>query len=561
MRRAGLRVFSGRAAVETLVAYAAIGWGVLQFASWAVDWWHLAPSLVDGLLVGWLVCLPLVIYLGARRRRPGAVVATGTPAAFARDASAASTGAANSPTADAQPSPGGEGTQPTAPDGAGAARSIAVLPFANLTQDPRDAFLSDGISDEILAALARVEGLRVASRTSTLAYRARELDVRAIGRELNVRCVLEGAVQRARERLRVTTRLVNAGDGYQLWSARYDRDMADVFAIEDEIAENVARVLRAIFRGAQGSAGAPPGPLTPVPRADVRAYEQYLRGRQFFYATRLKSLRFARDMFRRAVEIDPEYALAHAAVAETIALERMYYQAGDADLGEAERAGRRALDLDPELPEAHAALGCVFFLQKRLDDAEGEFRTALRLDPRCFDALYLYARMCFQSGRPEEAARLFAQAGEVREDYQAAFFVAQSEEALGHEERAAAAYRQALAIVETHMELNPDDPRAATMRAVALCRTGRQDEGLEWAERAVAIDPEDAGVRYNAACLFALAGRTERALDWLTQALRTGFGNLEWIRLDPDLASLRQHPRFQELTSTAMEDTQTPAQA
>ncbi len=422
-----------------------------------------------------------------------------------------------------------------------APRSIAVLPFLNLGVSPEDAFLSDGISEEILAALARVEGLRVASRTSGQAYRGKDLDVRTIGRQLGVRCVLEGSVQRAGTRLRVSTRLVSVADGYQLWSARYDKEMADVFAIEDEIAENVVRVLKSVLRGQDA------GEAPRVPRADVRAYEYYLRGRQFFNASRLKTLHYAREMFEKAIQIDPEYAQAHAAVAQAVTMECMFYPTCGSELSDAERASARALELDPELPDGHAARGAVHFIARRYEEAERELREALRVDPRHYDALYFFARMCFQLGRKEEAAALFERAGEVREDFQAAFFAAQSHEALGHGQEAARLYARALALVEAHMELNPDDPRAANMRAVALCRVGRRTEGLLWAERAVAIDPEDAGVRYNAACLYALAGQPQRAIELLESALRAGFGTPEWIRQDPDLASLAGDPRFAAL--------------
>lgn len=509
MLRGATRTLLQRGVLPMSAAYLAAGWGLLQFASWATDWWQLSSSLVTGTLTVWLLLLPAVIFFAWRRGAPEAEA----PAAVAAPAAAP----------------------------AAAARSLAVLPFVNLGSSAEDAYLSDGISDEILAALTRVEGLRVASRTSSFAYRGRDQDVRTIGRQLSVESVLEGTVQRSGGRLRVTTRLVNVADGYHLWSARYDKEMADVFAIEDEIAEKVARVLRVLLRG-HGASGLPR-----VPRTDVRAYEYYLRGRQFFAASRLKSLRFAREMFEHALEIDPDYALAHTAVVETIAMECMYYPACGADIRDAERASARALELDPELPEAHSARAAMLFVQTRFTEAEQEFQAALRLEPRSFDALYVYARMCFQLGRTEDAARLFEDACAVQEDYQAAFFAAQSHESLGQTDAAVRMYERALGVAEAHMQLNPDDARAATMRAVALCRTGRRAEGLEWAERAVAIDPEDAGVRYNAACLYALAGDADRALAWLEDAVRAGFANVEWIARDPDLASLRGDPRVQAL--------------
>ncbi len=390
-------------------------------------------------------------------------------------------------------------------------------------------------------ALSRVEGLRVVARTSSFAYRAMADDLHRIGRELHAGSVLEGSVQRSGDRIRVTTDLVRAEDGERLWSRRYDRQLEDVFAIEDEIAESVVRALRVILSDRERRAI-----RRPVP-ADVRAYEYYLRGRQFLHETRMKSLEFARVMFEQAIEVDPAYALAWAGLAEAGAMLHMYYPVRHDDLAEADDASLKALDLAPTLAEAHAARGLVLFLLGQQREADERFIASIARDPRLFQARYYYARACFQRGWMDEAARQFEEAARIQEDYQAAFFSAQSLEALGRPDDARRRYARALQVVEHHMELHPDDPRAATMRAVALCRTGQPAEGLEWAERALTLDPDDAGVRYNAACLFALEGATERAIECLEAAIERGFQNREWFEKDPDLASLRDEPRFQAL--------------
>jgi serine/threonine protein kinase/tetratricopeptide (TPR) repeat protein len=422
-----------------------------------------------------------------------------------------------------------------------AAKSIAVLPFANLSPDPEDEFLSDGITEEIITSLAKLQGLRVAARTSTFQYRHRGEDVSAIGERLGVGSVLEGSLRRDGRRLRVTAQLIDVASGYHLWSERYDREMADVFAIEDEIAQCIAQALEVVL-------GERAGPLPcRVPTADVRAYEYYLKGRQFFGQTRRKSLEYAAAMFERAIAIDPSYALAHAGLADCSSMLAMYYPPGEAELARADAASLRALEHAPDLAEAHEARGFALWIQKRTDEAVVEFETAIRLDPKQFEARYFYARLCFQKGETEKAARLFEEAASVREDYQARFFAAQSYVALGRAAEAEAAYRRAYAVAEDHLTLNPDDPRAATMCAVALCRTGQPEKGLACAEQAVAIDPEDAGVRYNVACLYALEGKLEEAITSLEEAFRHGFGNAEWIAHDPDLDSLRGDPRFQAL--------------
>lgn len=486
--------------------YLAAGWGLLEFTDWAVGRFEASSGVTDVVIGVWVIFLPIV---GALAWRIGG--------AYPRQAGA------EPAAADADPT------------------QVVVLPFANLSTDPDDAYLSDGISEEITNQLARMPGLQVVARTSANAYRGKPVDVRTIGKELGAGAVLEGSVQRSGNRLRITTQLVEVENGYHLWSERFDREMKDVFAIEDEIAENVVSALRGILRQEDRNVPAR------VPPEDVRAYDFYLRGRQYFRQSRRRGLEYARQMFEKAIEVDPQFTLAWAGVADSISLLHMFYPSSGPDLSRADEASSRALELDPDLAEAHSARGFVLLQLRRLEDAEGEFQTAIRLDPSIFEARYFYARALFQQGRLEEAARLFAEASEVREDYQASFFSAQSLEALGREEEAAAEYVRAAEVAARHMELNPDDARAATMRAVALCRIGDRPAGLEWAGRALEIDPRDAGVKYNVACLYALEDRPEEAIQCLEDAVEGGFGNRDWIEHDPDLDPIREHPRFRRI--------------
>jgi len=418
--------------------------------------------------------------------------------------------------------------------------SVAVLPFVNLAGLPEDEPLADGITEEIITALARIEGLRVAPRTSVFVFKGRGTDARTAASQLRVGAVLEGSIRRAGDRLRVSVQLVGARDGYLMWSERYDRDVRDVFAIQDEIAQSVARVLSGLLRDGRG-------PLASTPTRDVRAYEAYLRGRQYFRQTRKKSLQYAREMFQRALALDPSFALALTGVADCCALLHMYYPEAEADLGLADEASARSLVLAPDLAQAHATRGFVLWRLKRTDEAVAEFERAQRMDPMQFEARYFHARLCFGSGDIARAAQLFEAAARAREDYQARFFAAQSYAALGRGDEAQAAYARALQVSLEHLELNPDDPRAATMCAVSLCRLGRLEEGLAYAARAREIDPDDAGVTYNIACLYALEGQSDHALECLEQALHHGFGARDWIANDPDLASLRDDPRFKAL--------------
>ena len=240
--------------------------------------------------------------------------------------------------------------------------------------------------------------------------------------------------------------------------------------------------------------------------------------------------------------------------AEASALFNMFYPSKVEELESANRASLEALKLAPMLAEAHSARGLTLFLMRRSEEAEEAFQKAIELDPLLFQARYFHGRACFQEGRLEDAAAEFQEAARIREDYQAAFFAAQASEALGRTEEARARLAEALRVVERHMELNPDDPRAATIRAVSLCRLGRSEEGLRWAEKALEIDGEDPGVCYNVACLYSLERKVDEAIHCLEAALERGFGNHEWFENDPDLDRLRDHPRFQALLAKYGDD-------
>jgi TolB-like protein/Flp pilus assembly protein TadD len=423
-----------------------------------------------------------------------------------------------------------------------APRSVAVLPFADMSPERDQEYFGDGIAEEIISALTRIDALRVAARTSSFAFKGKNEDIGSIGARLKVGAVVEGSIRKAGKRLRVTAQLVNVADGFQLWSERYDRDLEDVFAIQDEIAANIVQALRVVLSSeAKRAIGRP--------RTDhIAAYEHYLRGRQYLHQFREKSLKFARRMFERAIEIDPRYMLAYAGLADCSAFLYMYHDASDANRQQADSASLRALELGPDVAEAHASRGLALTLLRDDESAAREFETAIRLDPRLFEAHYFYGRACLQRGANEEAARHFGDASAVRpEDYQSPSLQAQALEALGRVEEARATRHRASQIAAHHLELHPDDARALYLGAADLASLGQREKSLEWVARALAIDPEDTGVLYNVGCAYAILGEPDRAMDCIEKAVENGFGHREWIEQDGDLDVLRGLPRFQQL--------------
>jgi adenylate cyclase len=331
-------------------------------------------------------------------------------------------------------------------------------------------------------------------------------------------------------------------DGYHLWSERYDRQLEDVFAIQDEIADNIVKALRVVLSEDEKRA------IEKAPTTDIEAYDYYLRGRQFFHQFRRSGIQFARRMFERAMEIDSKYVLAYAGAADCCSFLYMYWDASRANLEGADSYSRRALELGPDLAEAHASRGLAVSLSKRYEEAEREFATAIRLNPKLYEAHYFYGRATQQQGKYEEAIQHFEEAARVRpEDYQSMMLASLPYEALGRVEEAQVSLRKGLQLVEKHLELNPDDVRALYLAAIALVQLGQKEKALALSSHALTLDSEDSGVLYNCACVNALAGQTEQAFAVLDKAVKNGFGHREWLENDSDLASLRSDPRFDAL--------------
>ena len=423
-----------------------------------------------------------------------------------------------------------------------AAKSVAVLPFANLSADPENEYFTDGMADEIINALSKIQSLRVASRTSSFAFKGKNEDIGEIGKKLKVSTVLEGSMRKMGNKLRITAQLVNTADGYHLWSERYDREMEDVFAIQDDISQAIVKALRVILSEGEKKQ------IEKARAVDVKAYDYYLRGRQYFHHFRRKSLEYARQMFNKAIEIDPEYARAYAGVADCCSLLYTYFDARESNLRQADNASMKAIELEPELAEAHVARGIALSMSKRFDEAAPAFEQAMRLDPKLFDASYWFGRMRLTQGMYEESAKLFERASMLRpEDYQIPGFYAQVLTTLGRKDEALAAFRRQTRLVEEHLELNPDDPRACILGAIAFAALQEEERSAFFAGRAIAADPDDPMLLYNVACNYAQLGRTDDALTALEQAVDRGYGDKAWMEHDSDLDSLRATTRYQNL--------------
>ncbi len=423
-----------------------------------------------------------------------------------------------------------------------AEKSVAVLFFENVSGNKEDEYFRDGITEDVITELSNIRELVIFPRSTMLAYRDKAVSTSMIAQQLNARYVLEGTVRRGGNRLRITAQLVETRSGRSIWAERFDRGIEDVFAIQDEIAKSIARTLRVMLTEKEKKA------IEQRPTQDVQAYDYYLRGRQFFHQMRRKGFGFARDMFARAIALDPSYAKAYAGLADCCSLLYGYWDATDENLKEADAASRKALQLAPELAEAHVARAVALSLNKRFDEGEAEFKTALRLDAHCFEAYYFYARACLTVGKLDKAAALFEQASDLRpEDYQSPTFLSIIYDSLGRRTEALATARRAAATVEKHLQLHPDDARAYCLGSGALCLLGERARAVEWCERALSIDRDEPITLYNVGCTYTQLARFDDAIGCLEHAVEQGFTDRAWFDNDSSLDALRDHPRFRAL--------------
>lgn len=407
-----------------------------------------------------------------------------------------------------------------------------------MSNDPEQEYFCDGISEEIINALAQLDNLRVIARTSTFSFKGKNLDVRQIGKELDVSTLLEGSVRKAGNNLRITTKLVNVSDGSHLWSYRYDRVLEDVFLIQENIAESVATALQGVLTDKEKE-------QIRRPETTIEAYEYFLKGRQLFHHLDLgESIK----MFEKGIELDPAYAPAYAGLADAHAWMYEWEGADGSDLEAAETNSLHALSLAPDLSESHASRGFVLALAQEYAEAEMEFKEAIRLNPNSYDSYYAYGRSCFARGQIKESADLFQKASEIRpEDFQSTLLLSQSLRILGKADEAYGAAIEGVSRARKLLEQNPTDKRILSFTSTTLFDIGEKEEAFRWINKAIDLYPEDAGVLINGACLYAKNGNKEEALDFLEKAVGKGFGKRDWFEHDPDYDSIRDEPRFKAL--------------
>jgi len=421
-------------------------------------------------------------------------------------------------------------------------KSIAVLYFENLSGAKEDEYFRDGITEDVVTELSKIDGLKIFPRPAVLAFRDKQVTPSHVGQQLGAAYVLSGSIRRAGERLRINTQLFDAHTDFPLWSERYDREMKDVFEVQDEIARKIAGALRLTLTPKEQEN------LAAKPTENLHAYDLYLRGRSYARRLTRQDLEFALQMYENAVTQDPKFALAYAAIANVCAYYHCNYSRESAWADRARAASDRAVALQPQLPEVMVAQAWTLYARGQYADAAEIVRNVIARKPDCEGGYYLLLRCLFASGRHQEVEKIAEAAIEASgTDYNVFVPIMNSLGALGKLEAKRNVRLRRMQVLENHIREVPEDARARILLSSDYADENRADDAMREANLAMLLRPNEATVHYNAACTFCKLGRKTEGMDALTKAWNAGFTDADWARRDPDLDLLKDLPEFGKL--------------
>lgn len=424
--------------------------------------------------------------------------------------------------------------------------SVAVLPFANVSNDPDQEYFSDGITEDIIADLSKVSGLSVLSRNTVFTLKGKALNLEETAKKLGVAYLVEGSVRKAGNRVRITVQLIQGATDRPIWAERYDRDLTDIFEVQDEITHAVVDQLRVTLLPEEKKE------IEQEQTVSAEAYNAYLRGVDCARTLTKASLLRAQQFFREAIEIDPQYARAYLGLANCASWLRMYHGA-DFSFAEIYEITEKALQIDSTLSDAFTARGVALGMENRSDGAVAAFERALSLDSNSYEAHFHLGLHLTVFGELSEAAEHFTRATEIRpDDYEAPIKLGKSYLSLNRRDLMESYLKIGIGRAEAAFLRHPENSRPAQLLGPAYAQLGDGKKARFWTERAIDAEPDDNILRYNAACTYAQIGEVDRAFEllfiWIGQA---AHNMQQWFQTDPDLASLRSDPRYQKLLDQA----------
>ncbi|HEY2823216.1 MAG TPA: protein kinase [Candidatus Acidoferrum sp.] len=421
-------------------------------------------------------------------------------------------------------------------------KSVAVLYFENLSGAKEDEYLRDGITEDIITELSKIRGLNTYSRPTVLAFRDKQVTPQQIGQQLHAAYVLTGSLRRAGTRLRITTQLIDTQTDFPMWSERYDREMKDVFEVQDEIARKIAEALRVTLSPQELEA------LAVKPTESLQAYDLYLRGKRYARRQTRQDLEFSLQMFENAVAIDASFALAYAACANACAMFYCNYSRDTVWVERARNASGKAVALRWDLPEVQVSQAWVLYATDLHDEAVRMVQKAIERRRDCEGAHYLLCRALFAAGRYQEVADVMDTAIEASgEDYNVYVPIMNALNALGKSESNKNILQRCIAALENHLKQVPEDARARILLGSNYAETGRVEDAMRETNLAITLRANEASILYNAACTYCFLKKKAEALDTVAKAWEAGFKDASWARKDPDLVLLHGDPLFERL--------------
>jgi adenylate cyclase len=443
----------------------------------------------------------------------------------------------------------------TAPTGSAASdakaeqMSICVLPFANMSGEPEQEYFSDGISEDIITDLSNVSALSVVARNTSFTFKGQSLDVKEVAEKLSVTHVLEGSVRKAGNRVRITAQLIDGAKGDHVWAARYDRDLTDIFEIQDEISKAIVEALKLKLLPAEKKKIENRG------TNNVDAYNLYLMARQQWVSGGQGNPRREESIVRlcqQATRLDPDYAEAWALMSLAQAELRFWH----ARVEDAVPAAERAIAINPGLAEAHCVKARYLEEEGRAEEAEKQVRTALKLNPESWEVNREAARMLFRHGHIKEAIPFFEKAASLMDtDWNSPMMLTTCYNALGDEAQKLRVSRVSVDRAERAIAQDPTNGSALAAGGISLSILGEADRGREWMQRALLLDPDNLNMRYNVGCALGFSGKIDEAVDTLKQwfELINSPTRIRHAEADPDLDAMRDDPRFKEAMAAAKE--------
>jgi len=418
-------------------------------------------------------------------------------------------------------------------------KSVAVLYFENQGGGKEDEYFRDGMTEDIITELSKITQLQIFPRSEMLAFRDKPTAAPQVGQLLGATFVLEGTIRRSGNRLRITAQLVEGSTRHSVWAERYDRQLEDVFAIQDEIARSIAQALRITLTPQEEKI------IGLKPTENTQAYDFYLRGRSY---TRRENMDYALQMFEQAIQLDRNFALAYAGIAHLCGLIYEIREQSAEWISRGLAACDRAMALAPELPEVMVARARLFYAQKKYDESELMAHRAIERKRDCDGSWNILGRALLSNGKYEEGAKFAEQALEANgDDYNTYIPYGLCMERLGRKKEAAHLRQRMNAVLRQQLETVPEDVRARILLATNLASFGEAEESIRHLQTAVALRPNDGNTLYNAACTYGVLARKSEALETLKKAFAAGYGNLNWAARDSDLDCLHDNPEFQKL--------------